>query len=163
MRKMFEEPTIVDCFDPIEGVFAGSGVPDVPPVTPPPKTDYWNWTISVDGNDGGSHSDIRIGGQHYGKEGYGWSLSIDLGDKSRYIDNVTQVGRGGVSCSYNKDTIWLSSNDHYNGGENLGFTISVIFGYYGSNKKGALYDGGYTPSKAEQEADKKLDIHDSGL
>lgn len=163
MGKLFEEPTIVDCFDPVEGVFAGSGVPDEPPVVPPPKTDYWNWSISVDGNDGGSHSDIRISGQHYGKAGNGWSLTITLSDTSRYIKNITQVGRGGVSCSHNRDCIWLTSNDHYNGGENIGFTISAEFGYVGSNKFGALYDGGYTPSRAEQEADKKLDIQDSSL
>lgn len=164
MGRLFEEPTIVDCYDPIEGVFAGSGVTDTPPVTPPPtKKDYWLWTISVNGNDGGSHSDIQIDGQHYGAAGHGWSCTVTLGDASKTIKNVTQVGRGGVSCSYNKNTIWLTSNDAYNGGEHLGFTISVVFDNVDGTPAGSLYPGGYTPSQAEQQADKKLDITDSSL
>lgn len=158
MGKYFEEPVITDCFDAIEGVFAGSGNNDNPP--PPEIPSNFKFDLSVDGNDGGSHSDIRINAVNWGPGGKGWSCTINVTDPTRTVKEVTQVGRAGVSCSYNSKSIYLSSNESYNGNENIGFTISVVFG---GAMEGALYQGGYTPSKAEQEADKKLEIVGAGM
>lgn len=146
MAKKFEDAVIIESFESVEGIFAGSG--DKPPVTPPPTNgNNWDWEAKIEHNDTGTLSGIHIRGKSK-NSGDGESITIKVLDPTITITETKNWSLPlGFQAKVVGNTIYLTTSSHYNPNEGVDISFEGVFG---GSRNGAIGEGGHTLSEAEK-------------
>lgn len=130
-RPMMSEMNIIT-----EGVYAGSGTPDIPDIPDDPPSDG-SWTVNTEytSHNSGSHSEVRLNASYSGSTSgdvlilnfavTGFTL-YDVKDSSQY--SVSNVSENGFT---------IRLDGHFNPGHNYGPVIQIRC-KKGDNKIGAV-------------------------
>lgn len=156
MAKKFEDAVLIESFEAVEGIFAGSGNT---PVTPPPEK-TGSVTSKFTNHDSGTLTELEINGKGLSKGSH--SVTVNIIDSSMTIDHIEFNGGGdGTSWYQQGSTIYITFNCR-NDNENPDCRFTVYYkhsdGYVGAYYKSGTKQTGDTMNVGEMSTNGILNV-----